>query len=68
MIAYGTSRGETGRQLAAYVDKILKGAQSGALPVARLTRYELILNLETARSIGVTIPPALVKRADRVVR
>ena len=68
LIAYGTSRGETGRQLAAYVDKILKGAQPGTLPVARLMRYELILNLETARSIGVTIPPDLVKRADRVVR
>ena len=68
LIAYGTSHGETGRQLAAYVDKILKGAQPGSLPVARLTHYELILNLETARSIGVAIPPALLKRADRVVR
>ena len=67
LIAYGTSRGETGRQLAAYVDKILKGAQPGALPVERLMRHELIVNLETARSIGVTIPPALLKRADRVI-
>jgi ABC-type uncharacterized transport system substrate-binding protein len=68
LIAYGTSRGETGRQLAAYVDKILKGAQPGALPVERLMRHELIVNLETARSIGVTIPLALRKRADRVIQ
>ena len=68
LITYGSSRGETGRQLAAYVDKILKGAQPGALPVERLTRHELIVNLETARSIGVTIPAALLKRADRVIQ
>jgi putative ABC transport system substrate-binding protein len=67
LIAYGTSRCETGRQLAAYVDKILKGAQPGALPVELLMRHELIVNLETARSIGVTIPPAVLKRADRVI-
>jgi putative ABC transport system substrate-binding protein len=60
LIAYGTSRGETGRRLAAYVDKILKGAQPGALPVERLTHHELIVNLETARSIGVTIPTTLL--------
>lgn len=68
MITYGSSRGETGRQLAAYVDKILKGAQPGALPVERLTRHELIVNLETARSIGVAVPAALLKRADRVIQ
>jgi len=68
LIAYGTSRGETGRQLAIYVDKILKGVKPGTLPVERLTRHELIVNLETARSIGVTIPAALLKRADRVIQ
>lgn len=68
LIAYGTSRAETGRRLATYVDKILKGAQASALPVERLTQHELIVNLETARSIGVTIPPALLKRADRVIQ
>jgi putative tryptophan/tyrosine transport system substrate-binding protein len=68
LIAYGTSGGETGRQLAVYIDRILKGAQPGSLPVERLTRYELILNLETARSIGVTISPALLKRADQVIQ
>ena len=68
VIAYGTSRAETGRRLAAYVDKILKGAQPGVLPVERLTHYELIINLETAAATGVTIPPALLERADRVIR
>ncbi len=68
LITYGTSRGETERQLAAYVDKILEGTQPGALPVERLSRHELIVNLETARSIGVTIPSALLKRADRIVQ
>jgi putative ABC transport system substrate-binding protein len=68
LIAYGTSRAETGRRLAAYVDKILAGAQPGGLPVERLTSHELILDLETARSIGVTLPPALIKRADRIIR
>jgi putative ABC transport system substrate-binding protein len=68
LIAYGTSRAETGRRLAAYVDKILKGVQPGALPVERLTHYELVINLETAGATGVTIPPALLERADRVIR
>ena len=68
LLAYGTSRAETGRQLASYAHKILKGAQPGALPVGSLTHHELIVNLETARSIGVTIPPALLERADRVIQ
>ena len=68
LIAYGTSRGETGCRLAAYVDRILKGAQPGSLPVERLTRYELILNLKTAKSIGVTLPSGLLERADRVIQ
>jgi putative ABC transport system substrate-binding protein len=68
LIAYGTSRGESGRHIAAYVARILQGAQPGALPVERLTRHELIVNLETAGSIGVTIPSSLLERADRVIR
>ena len=67
LIAYGTSRGETGRRVAAYVDRILKGAQPGTLPVERLMRHELIINLQTARMIGVTLSPALLERADRVI-
>lgn len=67
LIAYGTSRNETGRRVAAYVDKILKGARPGELPVQRVARHELIVNLNTARSIGVAIPPELLSRSDRVI-
>jgi putative ABC transport system substrate-binding protein len=50
--------------MAAYVGKILRGAKPGELPVETVTRYELIVNLKTAREIGVTIPPEVLKRAD----
>ncbi len=53
--------------MAAYVDKVLKGAKPGELSVETVTRYELIVNLKTAREIGVTIPPEVLKRADRVI-
>jgi ABC-type uncharacterized transport system substrate-binding protein len=68
LISYGTSQVEAIHRMAAYVDKILKGAKPGELPVERVTRYELIVNLKTAREIGVTIPPEVVKRADRVIQ
>jgi putative tryptophan/tyrosine transport system substrate-binding protein len=67
LIAYGTSLNEGMRRLGSYVDKILKGAKPGDLPVERVTRYELIVNLNTARQIGVTIPAEVLKRADRIV-
>lgn len=67
LLAYGTSQVEAIRHLAAYVDKVLKGAKPGELSVETVTRYELIVNLKTAREIGVTIPPAVLKRADRVL-
>jgi putative ABC transport system substrate-binding protein len=68
LIAYGTSQVEAIRRMAMYVDKVLKGARPGDLPVETVTRYELIVNLKTAREIGVTIPPEVLKRADRVVQ
>jgi putative tryptophan/tyrosine transport system substrate-binding protein len=68
LISYGTSQTEAIRRMTAYVDKILKGAKPGDLPVEKVIRYELILNLNTAREIGVTIPPGVLSRADRVIR
>lgn len=68
LIAYGTSVGDALRREAVYVDKILKGAKPGELSVETVTRYELLLNLKTARDIGATIPPEVIKRADRVIQ
>ncbi len=68
LIAYGTSQVEAIRRMAAYVDKVLKGARPGELSVETVTRYELIVNLKTAREIGVTIPPEVLKRADQVIQ
>jgi ABC-type uncharacterized transport system substrate-binding protein len=67
LIDYGTSQTEAIRHMAAYVDKVLKGAKPASLPVATVTRYELIVNLKTAREIGVAVPTAVLKRADRVI-
>jgi putative ABC transport system substrate-binding protein len=65
LISYGTSQTEGIHRMAAYVDKILKGAKPGDLPVETVNRYELIVNQKTAQAIGVTIPPEVLKRADR---
>lgn len=67
LIAYGTSQVEAIRHMTAYVDKVLKGAKPADLPVETVTRYELTVNLKTAREIGITIPPEVLKRADRVI-
>ena len=68
LIAYGASLADGMRRMAAYVDKVLKGAKPGELPVETVKRYELVVNLKTAREIGVTIPPEVLKRADRVIQ
>ena len=67
LMAYFTSIFDTWRQLAKYVDRILKGAKPGELPVQQATKFELIINLKTAKAAGFTIPEAILLRADKVI-
>ena len=68
VIACGTSQVEAIRRMASYVDKILKGAKPGELPVKAVTRYELFINLKTAKETGITIPLEVLKRANQVIQ
>jgi putative ABC transport system substrate-binding protein len=68
LMAYGPNRDESFKRIAVHVDKILKGTKPADLPVELPARFELVINLKTAKQIGLTIPPNVLARADRVIR
>jgi len=67
LLTYGAGLADLRRHAAIYVDKILRGARPADLPIEQPTKFDLVVNLKTARTLGLTIPPSLLVRADQVI-
>jgi putative ABC transport system substrate-binding protein len=67
LVEYAPNQREMFRQAAGYVDRILRGARPADLPIQQPTKYQLVINLKTAKALGLTIPPSLLQRADQVI-
>ena len=67
-MSYATNRNDLARRAAVFVDKILRGAKPADLPVEQPTKFQLMINLKAARQIGLTIPPSVLAKADKVIK
>jgi putative ABC transport system substrate-binding protein len=67
-MAYGPNLADSWKRAATYVDRILKGVKPGELPVEQPTKFELVINLRTAKALGLTIPPSLLRQAEEVIQ